>query len=426
MQKSRLISIENSLFLILLVLLVSCNSGRGNLIQSQPLQNITDHEVTQPATAVSTNRAMSPTEVVPATFTPLSSSTPLASSVVLPTQKPTFTLMPTVAPSETPEPDIALTTTALAKADPIDRTCPDPPPARPEFDHYYLSGELWPTPQATPEEHFWLSKPLPGEGRLLYTDWFPYGYDVGGRYLIHNGIDVAEPEGTPVIAAADGTVIVAGDDFSSYYGWRCDWYGHLVVIELDRQWQDQPVYILYGHVIEIAVDPGQRVSRGQKVAEVGVGGAATLPHLHFEVRLGTNEFKSTRNPLLWLVPPATRGVIAGRLIDPEGRPWQGVAVTAVGRSEGTEDRTTWTYLDNSQHLIHPDDTLAENFVIGDLLPGEYDLFVELQGEIYRFPAVVNGGEMSRVEIVTAPFKTVTPTPLVSEQVTATPTPGEPN
>ena len=97
---------------------------------------------------------------------------------------------------------------------------------------------------------------------------------MGGRYLIHNGIDIAEPEGTPVLATADGTVIFAGDDYSSYYGWRCDWYGHLVVIELDRQWQDQPVYILYGHVLEIEGKPGQRVSMGQKVAEVGVGGAA--------------------------------------------------------------------------------------------------------------------------------------------------------
>lgn len=426
MQKSRFIGVEKSLFLILLILVVSCNSGPENVIQSQPLQNISDQQVTQPAPSVPTNIAMSPTEVVPPTFTPFPISTPLASTVVLPTQKPTSTLLPAAVPSDTPAPNISLTTTALAKADPIDRTCPDPPPIKPEFEHYYLSGELWPTPRETPEEHFWLSKPLPGEGRLLYTEWFPYGYDVGGRYLIHNGIDVAEPEGTPVIAAADGTVIVAGDDFSRYYGWRCDWYGHLVVIELDRRWQDQPVYILYGHVIEIAVDPGQRVSRGQKVAEVGVGGAATLPHLHFEVRVGANEFKSTRNPLLWLEPPDTRGIIAGRLIDPEGRPWQGVAVTAVGRTEGTENSTTWTYLDNSQNLIHPDDTLAENFVIGDLLPGEYELFVELQGEIYRLPVVVNGGEMSQVEIVTAPYKTATPTRLVIEQITATPTPGDPN
>jgi lipoprotein NlpD len=426
MQESRFNIVEKVLFLILLLLAVSCNSQQEIETEAQPLQPINEREVAQLTTKGATKTAASPTGVVPATLTPIPSSTPIAASVEISTQTPAPSLTATVTPSSTPEPVIASTITALAKADPIDRTCPNPPPAKPDYAHYYLSGDEWPVPEASPEEHFWLKKPLPGGGRLLYTEWFPYGYDVGGRYLIHNGIDIAEPEGTPVLAVADGTVIVAGDDYSRLYGWRCDWYGHLVVIELERQWQDQPVYILYGHVLKIEVNPGQRVSIGQKVAEVGVGGAATLPHLHFEVRVGTNEFKSTRNPLLWLEPPATRGIIAGRLIDPEGRPWQGVAVTAVGRSDGTEDHTTWTYLDDSQHLINSDDTLAENFVIGDLLPGEYELFVELQGEIYRYPVNVYGGELSEAEVITAPFKTVTPTPLVSKAMTITPTPEKSN
>lgn len=426
MQESRFNIVEKVLFLILLLLAVSCNSQQEIETEAQPLQPISEREVAQFTPKGVTKTVASPTGVVPATLTPIPSSTPIAATIEISTQTPAPSLMATVTPSLTPEPVIASTITALAKADPIDRTCPNPPLAKPDYAHYYLSGDEWPVPEASPEEHFWLKKPLPGGGRLLYTEWFPYGYDVGGRYLIHNGIDIAEPEGTPLIAAADGTVIVAGDDYSRLYGWRCDWYGHLVVIELDRQWLDQPVYILYGHVLEIEVKPGQRVSMGQKVAEVGVGGAATLPHLHFEVRVGTNEFKSSRNPLLWLEPPATRGIIAGRLIDPEGRPWQGVAVTAVGRSDGTEDHTTWTYLDDSQHLINPDDTLAENFVIGDLLPGEYELFVELQGEIYRYPVNVYGGELSEAEVITAPFKTVTPTPLVSKAMTITPTPEESN
>lgn len=410
-----------------MLLAVSCSLQQQEIEnRTQPLPTITEDEVAQFTAEVVTKTAVSPTKVIPPTLTPIPVSTLPAASVEIPTLTPAPSFTPTVTPSSTPAPEIALTVTALAKADPIDRTCPNPPPVKPDYAYYSLSGAKWPVPETTQEEHFWLSKPLPGGGRLLYTEWFPYGYDVVGRYLIHNGIDVAEPEGTSVIAAADGTVIVAGDDYSRYYGWRCDWYGHLVVIELDRRWRDQPVYIVYGHVLEIEVDPGQRVSMGQKVAEVGVGGAATLPHLHFEVRVGTNEFKSTRNPLLWLEPPATRGIIAGRLVDPEGRPWQGVAITAVGRSDGTEDHITWAYLDNSQHLIHPDEALAENFVLGDLLPGEYELYVELQGEIYRYPVYVNGGELSQAEIITAPYKTVTPTPLITEQMTSTPAPGESN
>jgi murein DD-endopeptidase MepM/ murein hydrolase activator NlpD len=322
----------------------------------------------------------------------------------------------------TPTKAINLTATSIAQNDPIDRSCPVPPPGKPDYKHYYLSAERWLQPEDSGDSHFWFGKPLSGGGRLLYTDWLPYGYDAGGRYLIHNGLDSAEPAGSPILAAADGMIVVAGEDKTRLYGWRCDWYGNLVVIEVDQTWRDQPVYLVYGHVLNIEVEVGQRVVRGQQVAEVGVGGAATLPHLHFEVRVGTNEFASTRNPLLWLEPPSTRGLIAGRLVDPEGRPWQGVAVAAVGRSEGTETHTTWTYLDDPQHLINGDEVLAENYVFGDLRPGEYELYVELQGQVYTLLVIVEPGELTVAEIVTEAFKTSTPEPQPAAETQATVTP----
>lgn len=52
----------------------------------------------------------------------------------------------------------------------------------------------------------------------------------------------------------------------------------------------QPIYVLYGHVLEIKVKEGQRVKKGQVVAEVGVGGATTGPDLHLELRVGKNDF----------------------------------------------------------------------------------------------------------------------------------------
>jgi murein DD-endopeptidase MepM/ murein hydrolase activator NlpD len=255
-----------------------------------------------------------------------------------------------------------------------------------------------------------LTKLFEGGDRLLITEWFPYGYDVGGRYLIHNGIDMAEPQGTKVLAAFDGTIVVAGSDSAALYGWRCDWYGHLVVIELDDRWQGEPVFILYGHVQNIAVEVGQRAERGQAVAEVGIGGAATRPHLHFEVRVGDNIFGATRNPLLWLVPPTTRGLIAGRLVDPGGRPWQGVTVSAIGRSNGANDYTSWTYLGDPELLVNPDERLAENFVIGDMEPGQYELIVSLQGITYNLDVEVEPGKLTVVEIVTESYMTPAATP----------------
>ena len=394
---------------ITLLALTACQLQDEDLPQATTIDGPAIVELTSasrptftPAALPTATNFPSPTNTVP----------PSPTTTTRPTSTPsaTFTPEPTLVVTPSPTINISATVAFLAANDPVDRTCPDPAPAKPDYRHFYLDGRQWPIPEIEPEEHFWLGKPLPGGGRLLITEWLPYGYDAGGRYLLHNGIDAAEPQGTPVLAAADGTVIVAGDDASRLFGWRCDWYGHLVVIELDRRWRDQPVYLVYGHVLNISVRPGERVNQGQQVAEVGFGGAARLPHLHFEVRVGTNEFGATRNPLLWLQLPPTRGLIAGRLIDPEGRPWQGVTVAAVGRSDDTESQTTWTYLGDPQDLINADESLAENFVLADLRPGEYELYVELQGEVYTLPVQVQGGRLTAVEIVTMPLKTPTPGP----------------
>jgi murein DD-endopeptidase MepM/ murein hydrolase activator NlpD len=337
------------------------------------------------------------------TFEPLTPETTSFKEVQTSTASPTSTVVPSTA---TPIPTIG----GVVYADDVDRSCPNPSPERPEYFHYYLSGNQWPEPEPDNGDHFWLTEPFEGGARLLITEWFPYGYDAGGRYLIHNGIDMAEPMGTPILAVADGTVVVAGDDFAELYGWRCDWYGQLVVIQLDDLWAGQPVYVLYGHVHSIAVEVGQRVERGQSVAEVGFGGAASRPHLHFEVRVGENTFRGTRNPLLWVAPSSNRGLIVGRLVDPDGRPWQGVSVSAIGQSEGTKDYTSWTYLGDPELVVNPDETYAENFVIGDVAPGTYDLVVSIQGVIYSVEIQVGPAGVTVAEIVTVPYKTPTPTP----------------
>lgn len=336
---------------------------------------------------------------LPQTFTPMATSRPTGTSS--PTPGPSPTPAPTLIPTETPLPVATIA---------IDRTCPDPIPLKPEYARYYLSGSQWPTPNpAQSAAHFWLSKPLPGGGRYLINQTFPYGWDGAGRLLLHNGVDSADPLGTPVLAAAAGTVVVAQADIDAWYGWRCDWYGHLVVIEHDQRWFGQPVYSLYGHVLNINVQVGQRVELGEQVAEVGFGGAATAPHLHFEVRIGSNEFGSTRNPMLWVYPGETRGVIAGRLLDPEGRPWQGVALSLLNE-KGDVAATTWSYLDDPLHYINPDEGLAENFLFSDIPSGTYVVYTELQDVIYRQPVMVVAGEVVNVEIRTQPFKTPTPTP----------------
>ena len=393
------------IFLLATWLMVGCGTQRpGTLTEmrvtepevvTSPLAKALPSVTAQPLAAT---RTVLPTPVPTLTAVPASSPTP--------TSSPTATATPTATPSPTP----AATQTPLPTLVPVNRRCPDPAPTKPEYNHFWLANGPWPTPDPAAESHFWLAKPLPGGGRVITSQILPYGYDGLGRYLLHNGSDMAQPMGTPVLAVGAGTVIVAQSDEAALFGWRCDWYGHLVIIQLDQTWRGQPLYALYGHVLNISVAPGDRVTSGQQVAEVGIGGAAVVPHLHFELRVGENSFAGTRNPLLWLSPGETRGVIAGRLLDPEGRPWQGHPVQIQQTDEITDTLTAWTYLDDPQHLIHPDEGFAENFVLADLRPGNYEVWATVQGEMYRAAVVVNAGSVSTVELVTAPYKTPTPAP----------------
>jgi murein DD-endopeptidase MepM/ murein hydrolase activator NlpD len=144
--------------------------------------------------------------------------------------------------------------------------------------------------------------------------------------------------GTPVLAAADGVVVVAGEDRQptsaqgvwpiTFYGPYSYFYGNLVVIEhqatqgLLRSFPElpQPVYTLYGHLSQISVQVGQQVAAGQEIGKVGMTGIAEGSHLHFEVRLGENSYKASRNPELWLKPHTDNqgrlmGGIAGRVLN---------------------------------------------------------------------------------------------------------------
>jgi lipoprotein NlpD len=98
----------------------------------------------------------------------------------------------------------------------------------------------------------------------------------------HEGIDLASPEGTPVRAAEEGTVLFAGEQKG---------YGNLVLVA-----HAGDLVTVYAHNAENLVKKGAQVSRGQAIARVGHTGNATGPHLHFEVRVGARP----RDPLGFL------------------------------------------------------------------------------------------------------------------------------
>ncbi len=91
----------------------------------------------------------------------------------------------------------------------------------------------------------------------------------------YNGVDLAAPIGTPILAAAEGDVLIAKET-----GWNAG-YGGYVVIKHDNGSQT-----LYAHQSGVAVSPGQHVEQGQVIGYVGSTGKSTGAHVHFEIRNG--------------------------------------------------------------------------------------------------------------------------------------------
>ena len=123
----------------------------------------------------------------------------------------------------------------------------------------------------------------PVKSGFRFTSGFGVRRDpkTGGRRM-HEGVDFAGPVGTPLYATADGTVIHAG--------WQSG-YGRLVKIR-----HEFGIETRFAHLSKINVSVGQRVSRGDRIGDMGASGRVTGPHLHYEVRVGGQAV----NPMIYI------------------------------------------------------------------------------------------------------------------------------
>lgn len=243
-----------------------------------------------------------------------------------------------------------------------------------------------PPPEQVPlsphaNDHFWLVRPVDASANSESLFYYPFGSDgPGNEYRVHHGVDMPNPIGERIRAGGSGIVVWANngaalvdrDDLDIYPA-----YGNVVIIEHDFGYRGQKIFTLYAHMSAILVEEGQRVKAGDIIGLIGGTGDVSGPHVHMEVRLGENRYFSAVNPLLWIAPYIGTGVVAGRVTFADGTLADDVLVTLSCRGRVIE--TTSTYIKPKKPSqtrdwnVVPDPAWQENFVLGDVPAGEYEI-----------------------------------------------------
>lgn len=386
--------------------IVNAVSGAGNTQGAQPvlLQPILQPTPTPAGAPV----VMVPSEPVAAP--PLNDALPVAvdpaSLILVPTATAFNVVMPpvvNVVPQVRVLPGVELRR-SLTPEPPTPTPTPSPTPVPVNL----VAGRLWSTfvPKAASDnDHYWVGRPFGDYApNQLASPSYQFGSTAGNRYRIHHGVDISNPFGTPVLAATAGEVVHAGPDDTMLLGPYNNFFGNTVVIRLERKLPvasgELDVYLLYGHLSQVNVTMGQKVRPEDVIGAVGMTGIAIGPHLHVEIRLGSNTYYNNVNPYLWMAPPAGQGSVAVRVLTADGRTWPGAAISIVRFSGGVAAwaRQIITYMDSEN--IGPDPAWGENGAMDGVPAGSYYVVGMVNGERLSAEITVRAGETSFVELRT--------------------------
>jgi murein DD-endopeptidase MepM/ murein hydrolase activator NlpD len=232
---------------------------------------------------------------------------------------------------------------------------------------------------------FILSRPIGPEGRNTIDHSRRYGDYRASTRNANRGVQFLNSLGTPVLAVADGTVVVAGDDRNKNYGYYANAFGNLIILKHDLPGIGAPIYTLYAHLSQINVDVDDMVSRGEEIGLVGNTGDVEGSTLYFEIRLGENNYQAPQNPELWLEPledddGGTMGALAGRILDADGNYINVpniVVEQLAGPGQPAQDTIYLkTYTSESMRglPLH-----GESFALGDLPAGQYQISFMMEG-----------------------------------------------
>jgi len=233
-------------------------------------------------------------------------------------------------------------------------------------------------------DHYWFARPIDSDAINYGLSYYQYGTDgsIDAPLRVHHGIDMANPIGETVRAAGSGTVVWAADGLRVEGGVfeNSPSYGNVVVIEHDFGYRGKPLWTVYAHLSAVLINPGTYVNTGDAIGLVGNTGRVTGPHVHFEVRMSENRYAATYNPVLWMVPYVGHGVIAGRVTDSRGNRVDDADVTIRNWTTGLVTATTTTYLyQDTGFDVNADPIWQENFAVGDIPVGRYEVIVSIEG-----------------------------------------------
>lgn len=230
--------------------------------------------------------------------------------------------------------------------------------------------------------HFPLQRPISPLGNLKVDSSYRYGSTQNGQREVHHGVEFVNKAGIPVLAAADGAVVFAGNDDQTSFAMKRNFYGGIIILQHHFPGIEESIYTVYGHLLKIQVESGQMVHQGEQIGEVGLGGVAAGTHLHFEVRYGKNDYDATRNPELWFAPLLpTSGILSGIFIDQHHTPISidnFVLESLTSSATSTNPKTYYTTYEDTNMIGRL--PWQESFGINDLPAGKYRLSL-----IYKHP-----------------------------------------
>jgi murein DD-endopeptidase MepM/ murein hydrolase activator NlpD len=315
-----------------------------------------------------------------------------ALAVIANSSAPTFESGPTATPYPTTDFQSNIGATAASFASPTTTAIAFDFGTQTPFPTLSWRPAPYPVPLSVrPEDHFWFIRPIASNAVNWPLPVYRYGSTFFGFMNAHTGVDLDSPYGTPVLAAGDGVVVWTGYGLLGVKPPEDDPYGNAVVIKHNFGYNGQDMYTVYAHMSEVLVWKDQPVKAGEQIGKVGSTGNSSGPHLHFEVRIGENKFRSSYNPELWLAPPTGWGVLVGRVLDSDGR-----LIPELPIDVYDSDGRYYGIVTYSTRNVNADPLYQENFVLSDLPAGPYKLVVTIDGQRYIGVTDITAGQSTFV------------------------------